>query len=65
MSHPWLAARTAHFDSSGLRKGFDLAAKMTDPIDLSIGQPDFPVSDVVKDAAIEAIRARERARLVG
>ena len=56
MSHPWLAARTAHFDSSGIRKVFDLAAKMTDPIDLSIGQPDFPVSDVVKDAAIEAIR---------
>ncbi len=57
MPHPWLTQRTAHFDSSGIRKVFDLVAKMTDPIDLSIGQPDFPVSDVVKDAAIEAIRA--------
>ena len=45
MSHPWLAERTAQFDSSGIRKVFDLAAKMKDPINLSIGQPDFPVPD--------------------
>ncbi len=55
--HPWLAARTAEFDSSGIRKVFDLAAKMTDPINLSIGQPDFPVPDTVKEAAIDAINA--------
>ena len=54
--HPWLANRTASFDSSGIRKVFDLAAKMTDPINLSIGQPDFPVPEVVKEAAIAAIR---------
>lgn len=54
--HPWLAQRTANFDSSGIRKVFDLAAKMKDPINLSIGQPDFPVPDAVKDAAIDAIR---------
>ena len=53
--HPWLAERTAQFDSSGIRKVFDLAAKMTDPINLSIGQPDFAVSDSVKVAAVEAI----------
>lgn len=56
MSHPWLAQRTSEFDSSGIRKVFDLAAKMKNPINLSIGQPDFPVPDAVKDAAIEAIR---------
>lgn len=55
MSHPWLAQRTAEFDASGIRKVFDLAAKMTDPINLSIGQPDFAVPDAVKDAAVEAI----------
>lgn len=54
--HPWLADRTALFDSSGIRKVFDLAAKMKDPINLSIGQPDFPCPDAVKDAAITAIR---------
>ncbi|HEX3600507.1 MAG TPA: aminotransferase class I/II-fold pyridoxal phosphate-dependent enzyme [Lacipirellulaceae bacterium] len=54
--HPWLADRTEKFDSSGIRKVFDLAAKMKDPINLSIGQPDFPVPDAIKEAAIAAIR---------
>lgn len=35
---------------------FDLGARLTDPIDLSIGQPHFPVPDVVKEAAVRAIR---------
>ncbi len=55
MTHPWIADRTSSFDSSGIRKVFDLAANMTDPINLSIGQPDFDVPDEVKRAAIEAI----------
>jgi aspartate aminotransferase/aminotransferase len=55
-THPWLADRTAKFDSSGIRKVFDLAAKMADPINLSIGQPDFAVPDAIKEAAIAAIR---------
>jgi aspartate/methionine/tyrosine aminotransferase len=54
--HPWLADRTAKFDSSGIRKVFDLAAKMANPINLSIGQPDFPVPDAIKEAAVAAIR---------
>ena len=54
--HPWLAQRTELFDSSGIRKVFDLAAKMTDPINLSIGQPDFSAPDAVKEAAIAAIQ---------
>jgi aspartate aminotransferase/aminotransferase len=53
--HPWLADRTAKFDSSGIRKVFDLAARMKDPINLSIGQPDFPVPDAIKQAALRAI----------
>ncbi|HEX2476313.1 MAG TPA: aminotransferase class I/II-fold pyridoxal phosphate-dependent enzyme [Lacipirellulaceae bacterium] len=56
MSHPWLADRTAKFDASGIRKVFDLAAKMKNPVNLSIGQPDFPVPEAVKHAAIAAIR---------
>jgi aspartate/methionine/tyrosine aminotransferase len=50
------ADRTRHVDTSGIRKVFDLAATMTDPINLSIGQPDFDVAEDVKRAAIEAIR---------
>ncbi|MAT68782.1 MAG: aspartate aminotransferase [Planctomycetaceae bacterium] len=54
--HPWLAQRTAQFDSSGIRKVFDLAAKLKNPINLSIGQPDFPVPQEIKTAAIDAIQ---------
>jgi aspartate aminotransferase/aminotransferase len=56
MSHPWLAQRTSEFDASGIRKVFDLAAKMSNPINLSIGQPDFAVPGAIKDAAIDAIQ---------
>ena len=53
-----LISRRAHgVDASGIRKVFDLAAKMVDPINLSIGLPDFDVPDAVKDAAVHAIRA--------
>ena len=43
-------------DASGIRKVFDLAASMTDPINLSIGQPDFDVPEPVREAAVKAIR---------
>lgn len=56
MPHSWLAQRTSEFDASGIRKVFDLAAKMSNPINLSIGQPDFPVPEAIKNAAIDAIR---------
>jgi len=36
-----LSRRAASVDSSGIRKAFDLAARLDDPINLSIGQPDF------------------------
>ena len=52
-----IADRMALLDASGIRKVFDLAAKMKDPINLSIGQPDFDVPDPIKEKAIEAIRA--------
>jgi aspartate aminotransferase/aminotransferase len=57
MSHSWIADRTRAFDSSGIRKVFDLAAKMKDPINLSIGQPDFDVPEEVKAACIDAIQS--------
>lgn len=51
-----LAERTRRIDSSGIRKVFNLAAQMSDPVNLSIGQPDFDVPEPVKEAAIQAIR---------
>jgi aspartate/methionine/tyrosine aminotransferase len=52
----YLSHRSLGVDASGIRKVFDLAAKMKDPINLSIGLPDFDVPDVCKDAAIDSIR---------
>ena len=50
-----VARRAAAFDSSGIRKAFDLAAKLSDPINLSIGQPDFAMPEVARTAAKAAI----------
>ncbi|NLF29457.1 MAG: aminotransferase class I/II-fold pyridoxal phosphate-dependent enzyme [Planctomycetes bacterium] len=50
-----LADRMALIDASGIRKVFDLAATMKDPINLSIGQPDFDVPEEAKREAIDAI----------
>ncbi|RKY08386.1 MAG: aspartate aminotransferase [Planctomycetota bacterium] len=50
-----LARRTGFIDASGIRKVFSLAAKLTDPINFSIGRPDFDVPDDIKAAAIKAI----------
>ncbi len=51
----FITDRLRAIDASGIRKVFDLAAKLKDPINLSIGQPDFDVPDQIKQAAIDAI----------
>lgn len=50
-----IADRMGVIDASGIRKVFDLAAKLENPLNLSIGQPDFDVPEAVKQAAIQAI----------
>ena len=51
-----IADRMSLIDASGIRKVFDLAKNMKDPVNLSIGQPDFDVHDDVKESAITAIK---------
>lgn len=51
-----LSRRVQSIDASGIRKVFDLAAKLKDPINFSIGLPDFDVPEPAKEAAITAIR---------
>ncbi len=51
----FIAERVTTIGSSGIRRIFDLAASMTDPIDLSMGQPDFDTPAPIKKAAIAAI----------
>lgn len=56
-----IAERCRLIDASGIRKVFEVAAKKTAAgvkfVDLSIGQPDFPVPPMIKQAAIDAINA--------
>src|SRR5215216_2479803 len=47
--------RSLKVDASGIRRVFDLGAKLKDPINLSIGQPDFPVPAAIKRAGTDAI----------
>ncbi len=41
----WIADRMKHIDASGIRKAFDMSKSMKDPINLSIGLPDFDVPE--------------------
>ena len=51
----WIAERMRHIESSGIRKVFELARSLKDPVNLSIGQPHFDVPESVKAAARDAI----------
>ncbi len=57
----FLADRMSQIDASGIRKVFALAAEMKNPINLSIGQPDYDVDDEVKAIAIAAIQSGHNA----
>ncbi len=54
---PGPSARSQALRFSGIRKILSRAATMPDAVNLTIGQPDFPVPDAVRDAAIDAIRS--------
>lgn len=51
-----IADRTSKIDASGIRKVFALAASLKDPVNFSIGQPDFDVPEPLKEEAIKAIK---------
>ncbi len=52
---PLISARARSIDASGIRRVFDLGARLKDPINLSIGQPDFAVPDAMREAAARAV----------
>ncbi|NQT82309.1 aminotransferase class I/II-fold pyridoxal phosphate-dependent enzyme [bacterium] len=52
-----LARRAGQIDSSGIRKVFDLAQKLENPVNLSIGQPHFDVPAELKEEAKKWIDA--------
>ncbi|MFN5533734.1 MAG: aspartate aminotransferase, partial [Planctomycetaceae bacterium] len=51
----WIADRMQRIDASGIRKVFDLAAKLKDPINLSIGQPHYDTPEPIKQALYRAV----------
>ncbi len=51
-----ISQRVQVMDASGIRKVFALAKELKDPIDLSIGQPDFMIPKNIKDTACHAIQ---------
>jgi aspartate aminotransferase/aminotransferase len=57
MQPSWIAERMHGVEVSGIRKVFDLAANLKNPVNLSIGQPHFPVPAAIKQAAHAAIDA--------
>src|SRR5262245_12150533 len=61
MRPSWIADRMSHIQASGIRRVFDLARSLKDPVNLSIGQPHFDVPQPVKDAAIQAIQSGKNA----
>lgn len=50
-----ISSRARTIDVSGIRRVFELGASLKDPINLSIGQPDFPVPEPIRRAAKDAI----------
>ncbi|MSQ96486.1 MAG: aminotransferase class I/II-fold pyridoxal phosphate-dependent enzyme [Gemmataceae bacterium] len=57
MHKHWIADRMKLIEVSGIRKVFELAGHLKDPVNLSIGQPHFPVPTPIKEAAKAAIDA--------
>ena len=57
----YISKSVSRIDTSEVRKLFDLVGKIENPINLSIGQPDFPVPEAVKEAYIKAIREDKNA----
>jgi aspartate aminotransferase/aminotransferase len=57
MPNSWISERAMAIDSSGIRKVFDLAARLKNPINMAIGQAHFPVPEAVQEACIDAIRS--------
>jgi aspartate aminotransferase/aminotransferase len=55
MHDHWIAERMRSIEVSGIRKVFDLARSLKDPVNLSIGIPHFDVPEPIKAAAHQAI----------
>lgn len=55
VSHPPLAKTVQQLAPSGIRRFFDIAARMQDVISLGVGEPDFATPWCIREAAIYSI----------
>ena len=55
MPPDWISHRARRTEVSGIRRVFDLGRSLANPINLSIGQPHFPVPEAIREAAKDAI----------
>ncbi|MBI1827423.1 MAG: aminotransferase class I/II-fold pyridoxal phosphate-dependent enzyme [Planctomycetes bacterium] len=55
----FLSDRIKSIGSSGIRRIFDLGSQLKDPIDLSLGQPDFEVPANIKRAITRAVESNK------
>jgi aspartate/methionine/tyrosine aminotransferase len=51
-----ISDRLRNIKPSGVRRIFDMARQMKDPVNLSIGEPDFDIPEPLKEEGIEWIR---------
>jgi len=51
-----VSKKVRNIEASGVRKMFEMASKIDNPINLSIGEPDFAMPENVRQKAIEAIQ---------
>ena len=56
MPKNWLSQRVQNINASGIRRIFDLAATLKNPVNLSIGQPHYDTPEAIKDALCQAVR---------
>ena len=59
MERDFIAEHIRGIGSSGIRRVFDLATTLKNPINLSIGEPDFEVPTPVREAMTHAIDDRK------
>ena len=55
MNPSWIADRMRSIETSGIRKIFEMGRALKNPVDLSIGQPDFDVPAPIQAAAQDAM----------
>ena len=55
MNPSWIAERMRSIETSGIRKIFEMGRALKNPVDLSIGQPDFDVPAPIQVAAQDAM----------